>query len=271
MTMSLTARALSLLHRKLNPLIHLGGALFCPVCRHPVRWFDPLPGELLEKWGRYGFDLDVLRFETLNIHSYSCPLCTVSDRDRLYALCVEQLRSSDLLPDNGKFVEFAPIGPLTSRLKSLLPAWEYRTADLMMHGVNDRVDICNMQKVYEDASIDTVLCSHVLEHVPDDSQALSELKRILKPGGLAILMVPVHLDLAVTREGGLAMSEAERWARFGQGDHIRLHSKSGWEKQLHTAGFEMLDPHQFLPSTRLLPRYGIDENAVVYLARKAAE
>src|SRR5690606_22016623 len=44
---------------------------------------------------------------------------------------------------------------------------------------------------FADASYDFVMASHVLEHVPDDRKALAEIRRILKPGGIAVLPVPI--------------------------------------------------------------------------------
>ena len=237
---------------------------------HSLRWFEPIPPDLLERWQQSGFDLPISRFETLNLDSYSCPLCTVSDRDRLYSLCVEALVSSNKLPASGRIIEFAPIGPLTKRLKSLLPKWVYRTADLMMSGVDDRVDICQMQAVYNDNTADLIICSHVLEHVPSDDQALRELHRILKPGGFAILMVPIHLDLTETRNGGQGMTESDRWRHFGQGDHVRLHCKVGWEAQLLSTGFKLINQKQNLPPEKYLTRCGIKSGSVLYLVQKAA-
>jgi ubiquinone/menaquinone biosynthesis C-methylase UbiE len=42
-----------------------------------------------------------------------------------------------------------------------------------------------------------ILCNHVLEHIPDDTKAMQELYRVLKPG-MAILQIPQDLSRAVT-------------------------------------------------------------------------
>lgn len=50
-------------------------------------------------------------------------------------------------------------------------------------------------------SIDAVICLDVLEHLPDDTKGIAEIKRILKPGGIAIIFVPTFMSLwSVTDE-----------------------------------------------------------------------
>jgi len=254
--------------RLLNPYIHRLGKHFCPVCEHSVLGFAPLSLQFRSNWQEHGFDLDLARFETFNFNHYHCPLCTVSDRDRLYALYLRDLVARQQMPSHGRFVEFAPIGPLTQRFKKLLHGWDYRTADLMMTGVDDRVDICDMRPVYPDESVDMFLCSHVLEHVPDDSAALSELHRILKPGGTGILMVPIHLDLTVSREGGWEMGAAERWTRFAQDDHVRLHSKRDWQDRIAKAGFSLTCVSASSFGEGLCSQCGVSPNSILYIVGK---
>ncbi len=86
-------------------------------------------------------------------------------------------------------------------------------------------------------AFDRVLCCHVLEHIPDDAAALRELRRVLKPGGAALLQVPLgggetDEDLAVT-------DPAERTRRFGQHDHVRLYGRDDFVKRVTTAGFRV--------------------------------
>lgn len=264
--MKLFRRITRKIQHTLRPAWHRGGAYWCPVCEHSVRRFSPLDERFTSDWVTHGFDLLPERMETLNCKAYSCPLCDVSDRDRLYALYLQQEASR--LPPQGKFIEFAPIGALTAKLRRTLPAWEYRTADLFMANVNDRVDLCDMRNVYGDSSVDFFLCSHVLEHVLDDRQAMHELFRILKPGGRGILMVPISLDLTASREGTPTMSESERWRHFGQNDHLRIYSRGDFITRVLQSKFYLEEIGSDAFEAGVLLRYGIALNSVLYVVHK---
>ena len=66
----------------------------------------------------------------------------------------------------------------------------YTTADFAKPNVDYNVDLTDLP--FSNGSYDCVFASHVLEHIKDDRTALSEIRRILKPGGLAILPVPLN-------------------------------------------------------------------------------
>lgn len=66
---------------------------------------------------------------------------------------------------------------------------DYQTADLAMTSVDHKADITRLP--FGDASFDLVFASHVMEHIRDDERAISEVHRILRPRGLAILPVPI--------------------------------------------------------------------------------
>ena len=107
----------------------------------------------------------------------------------------------------------------------------------MIEGVDDVVDITDMQ-MYADGSFDFFLCSHILEHVADDSQALRELYRILTPGGRGILMTPVMPEGRFDEDSSVT-DEGERWRRFAQGDHVRLYDRSTLCSRIVQSGFEL--------------------------------
>jgi SAM-dependent methyltransferase len=253
------------LRRTIKVVRNAAGLHICPVCRHTVKAFEPLDPRFLSNWRTHGFDLDPKRFETLNVEAYQCPHCGASDRDRLLALYLERGKP---YARSGVCIEFAPSGPLTRAIRAHFPGWTCRTADLNMRGVDDRVDICDMSAVYPEASADIVLCSHVLEHVADDRQALREIWRILKPGGRAILLVPLSLQLDTTREVDRDATPAERWRRVAQDDHVRLHSVADFKQRIIEARFdlEILGRGEF--GAEVMDRAGITPTSRLYIGHK---
>jgi SAM-dependent methyltransferase len=181
---------------------------------------------------RHGFPYSMGEFETLNHVGYGCPKCGASDRDRLYRLYFDKF----VRPTPGlRVLEFAPSRAFSQYLADRDDI-RLRTADLMMPGVDDVVDITDMKQQYPEGSFDFFICSHVLEHVDDDRKALRELHRILSPGGRGIVMTPVapagsyDEDVTVT-------DESERWRRFAQGDHVRLYDRATLVARMREAGF----------------------------------
>ena len=82
-----------------------------------------------------------------------------------------------------------------------------------------RMDITDLP--LQDESVTLVYCSHVLEHVADDRKAMSELHRVLAPGGLAVIQVPIigeqtYEDRSITTPEG-------RLRAFLQHDHVRIY------------------------------------------------
>jgi SAM-dependent methyltransferase len=71
----------------------------------------------------------------------------------------------------------------------------YETADLFAAGVDHKVDICDMP--FESGTYDFIFASHVLEHIQDDRRAIKEIRRVLRPNGIAILPVPIVSDKTV--------------------------------------------------------------------------
>ena len=75
-----------------------------------------------------------------------------------------------------------------ARLRAL-PSLRYLSADLASPRAMLRADVQRLP--LPDACFDSILCHHVLEHVPDDRAAMGELRRVLRPGGWAILQSPI--------------------------------------------------------------------------------
>jgi SAM-dependent methyltransferase len=159
-----------------------------------------------------------------------CPRCRSHRRHRAIALL---LTRGDL--PGSRLLHFAP-EPLFDPLFARLSGVERVTADL--HAPADlRLDISDMD--LPDASFDLILCSHVLEHVPDDRAAIRELRRVLADGGLALVLVP-YRSAVPTYEDPSITSPLDRMVAFGQQDHVRIYGKD-LPDRLREAGFEVED------------------------------
>ena len=235
---------------------------FCPVCSNNFPNFLPLSNNFFEIFHRLRVPYSLDQFETLNLGQYACPACQASDRDRLYALFLSayvQQRQGLAL----RLLDIAP-SPMLSRFLRGLLGVQYRSADLMSPLADDKVDITDM-KCYPSGSFDLIVCSHVLEHVPDDAKAIRELNRILAPNGAAILMVPILLGVQHTDEDPGVTDVNERWRRFGQDDHVRMYARNDFLERLQAGGFqvESLDAAKF--GREIFQQCGITEQSVLYV------
>jgi len=242
------------------------GRYFCPVCERKVAAFRPLSAFYYEQWEKHCFEPVAKQDETCNVTAYSCPHCNASDRDRLFSLFLRERLPRHRPAEEFALVDFAPAPALSNHIKRNYKI-SYRTADLFMADVDDRVDLQDMPD-YPEASFDAFICSHVLEHVPADTRAMAELFRILKPGGWGITMVPIPIGFENIREDFSKTTEAERWRHFGQGDHVRIYSRSGFLARLKDAGFNvrMFDRDHFGP--RIFERSGLTTTSMLYISEK---
>ncbi len=98
------------------------------------------------------------------------------------------------------------------------------------------VNILNLN--IEDNRFDLIICNHVFEHIEEDCKAMKELYRVLKPGGIAVLQVPISMKLKNTYEDSSADTPEKRLAVFGQRDHVRIYGMD-YTKRLSEAGFRV--------------------------------
>jgi SAM-dependent methyltransferase len=123
-----------------------------------------------------------------------------------------------------------------------LPHLEYTGSDIdpsrYRHVANmETADLTAMP--FADNSFDIVICSHVLEHVPDDAKAFAEIFRILAAGGHALLLTPQATDGLPTEEDPSLHDPAEQDRRFGQWDHVRIYSRDDFLARMGAADFEV--------------------------------
>lgn len=164
-----------------------------------------------------------------------CPKCNSLERHRLYYLYLK-----NVVPEDRplKVLHFAPEKILT-RLFTSYPNINYVSADIDPSKAMAKEDITNIS--FNDNSFDIIFCSHVLEHIPDDLLAMRELYRVLKPGGFAILQVPIKdmfngRVIDKTYEDFSIATPEGREKAFGQNDHVRVYGRD-FKDRVEAAGF----------------------------------
>jgi SAM-dependent methyltransferase len=247
----------------LKSLNNTKGDFECPVCDSTGVDMNPLPMHYFSEFQKHGFVHNIFLSETINFLHYSCKKCGSSDRDRLYALFLRKYLKNK---NNIRLLDIAPAESLGAFLRSQSNV-NYRSMDLLMENVDDHADITDM-KIYKDGQFDFFICSHVLEHIPDDKKAMMELYRILKPGGKGIAMVPVNLGLSQTIEDPSCTDIPTRWKLYGQHDHVRMYSKEDFITRLRNVGFvvECLDENYF--GSECFFKAAIYPTSVLYIVSK---
>ncbi|HMK27090.1 MAG TPA: class I SAM-dependent methyltransferase, partial [Chitinophagaceae bacterium] len=205
----------------------------CNICGSKVFDFLPLPGYYLKNFKKYGFrHTQKGAFETIDTGHFFCPQCYSTDRERLYAW---YMKNHVVFAKEESILDFAPSKGFSNWVK-LNYDCKYVTADLFIEDMDVKTDIEKMD-VFADNSFDLVICSHIMEHVKNDQQAMAEIFRILKRSARAIIMTPVLIDFDGIDEDPSCTDIGERWRRFGQDDHIRLYSQKVFTERLGKAGF----------------------------------
>lgn len=193
----------------------------------------------------------------------ACPGCNSLERQRLLYLYLRERTS--LFKDRLRVLHVAPedcLQPKLARQANL----DYLSADLAAGSAMAAIDITSIDS--PDEVFDVILCSHVLEHVIDDRRAMRELYRVLRPGGWAILQVPMDPTRAATFEDASVTAAPERERLFGQWDHVRVYGRD-YSARLREVGFHVaavpfaaeLDPER-------VRRCGLDPREEVFHCSK---
>jgi predicted SAM-dependent methyltransferase len=213
------------------------------------RFTDPIDGSSYRKFLPYGYQK--IRENAL------CPGTLSLERHRLLWLYLD--RETSFLNDSLKVLHVAPEQVFYQKFKSF-SHWKYTTTDLHSPLADVKADICALP--FEDNSYDLILCNHVLEHIPNDRKAMSELYRVLKKGGTLIAQVPLDENRTTTFEDNSITDRKERTKVFGQYDHVRVYGKDYLEF-LDQTGFssKFIDYTEKLPKEEI-KRYGLQYESI---------
>ncbi len=202
-------------------------------------------------------DNNFSKFIQLENNELLCPNCGCLPRTRRLLELIENEGSLS----TKKLLHFSPPKGFRSKLKQL-GLGAYITTDY--EGEFDADKWLNIEEIEEpNNKYDIIICYHVLEHIIKDEQAMGELYRILKPGGVCFIQTPfkegeIYEDYSIT-------SKEDRLEHFGQDDHVRIFSVSGLKSRLIKKGFNV-EELQFGKLEK--NRNGFSENEVVLRAVK---
>jgi len=193
-----------------------------------------------------------------------CPYDLTLERHRLMWLYLKN--ESDFFTANKlKVLHIAPEQCFYSKFKAQKNL-DYLTGDLESPLADLHFDLHHIP--LEDNQFDVVFCNHVMEHVDDPIQCMTELFRVMKIGGWAIMQVPQDFSREVTYEDASIVTPEEREKHFWQYDHVRLFGKD-YPDWLKRAGF---DVEEFIPenhySLEQYNRYRLQKGEILYIVRK---
>jgi len=220
--------------------------VFCPVAQKPFDCFVRMGHDLLT------------------------PSNGARSRHRLIWLYLE--RETDLLTRPQRMLHVAPEVCLLPRF-SETETIDYVAGDKFVNGYGEQAGVTYLDLLdiaYPDGHFEFILCNHVLEHIPEDRQAMAELYRVLAPGGTCLITVPIKESLAQTYENPEVNSPRQREEHFGQWDHVRYYGTDITDR-LKASGFNVeLVRYGEQFSQADFARFGLNQNLLIVCKKSAS-
>lgn len=219
------------------------------------RFTDPIDGKSFKSFLPYGYEKQ--RKNALAPGSLSL------ERHRLLWLYLKN--ETDFFTMPKKMLHIAPEQCFFKRFKNLKNL-DYLTADLFSPIADVKADICDLP--FKENTFDIIFCNHVLEHIEDDKKAMSELYRVLKPGGMGIFQIPQDMGRERTYEDFTITNPDERAKHFGQYDHVRVYGKDYFDR-LRAVGF-MVEEVNYSDkiSSELIEKYCLTKDEILPVCHK---
>lgn len=237
---------MSYVFRLFTPVLFRGNKVECPVCDNRFSRFLSYGSKVAQR------------------DNVLCPNCLSLERHRLMWLYLQ--RKTDFFTEKHKVLHIAPEQCFYGRFRKLKNL-DYLCGDLYSPLADVKFDLHDIP--FEDNRFDVIFCNHVLEHVEDAHRCMTELQRVLKPGGFGILQVPIDYSRETTFEDPSITSPEEREKHYWQKDHVRLFGRDYPEK-LRAAGFIVAEEElvQELPPEEA-ERYRLQKSEILYRVGKA--
>ena len=214
-----------------------------------------------------GLDVPVIREKAIagaGRRKAGCYQCHSTDRERLVYVYLRH-HLNMLGNRHAKILHLAPEKSLSKAL-SKIGYNSYICGDFFTEGYDypshvEQMDILNLP--FPNNYFDLIIANHILEHIPEDHKAMTEIHRALKVGGKAILQVPVSQNSVETYEDFTITDPEVRELAFGQFDHVRIYGKD-YQERLRSAGFGVA----IYRLAQEYPKYGLSAVEELYVGEK---
>ncbi|MDB5039144.1 MAG: SAM-dependent methyltransferase [Bacteriovoracaceae bacterium] len=196
----------------------------------------------------------------------ACPGCGSFSRQRLLTLILKSkfLTSNRIL----SVLHIAPELCISDFLKRQAQV-KYKSIDLQSPQAEERMDLTDLH--LSEGQFDLVICFHVLEHIVEDQKAMSEICRVLKKGGAALIQVPQNKSLVRSFEDPNISTPELRKKHFGQEDHVRIYGQD-FKSRLESAGLDVsLLATKDICDREMIHRQNLLEDETIHLCIKARE
>lgn len=216
--------------RKIKSALHKGDKYICPFCNFKSKDLALI-----------GRNVPILQDKEIigaGKRLGGCYNCGATDRERLVYLFL--IKEMDIYKNYNNILHIAPEKNISKKLLNH-NFKQYICGDLFANFYRypkyvQKINLLNIP--FEEETFDLIICNHVLEHISDEYSALTEIKRVLKTNGKAILQVPISKNTFKTYENELIKTPKEREKHFGQFDHVRIYGQDYLER-LANIGFQV--------------------------------
>lgn len=182
-----------------------------------------------------------------------CPRCgSINRTRRLWKVLNDEFSDTPK-----KILDFSPSRSFYRKLKKSNNT--YISSDLSGNFLSDvRYNIKNIDSNKD--NFDLIICYHILEHIDNDTKAISELFRVIKKEGHCIIQTP--FKTGEIYENKSITTPKEREKHFGQSDHVRIYSVEGLKYRLENCGF-IVDTKNYNENSRNINGFSTNETVLI--------